>query len=184
MQGEYQTACGGRIHVRPQAVAHLEAHPGVQDWLSEAIKMVRLPEHSSYFLKQVIPMGRVIGRSGRVEAPPIEPHEPSLFAYRLGRPAPSRVARTQGQKTRQAVIIAAPDREHPGDYSLVTAWAGTLGRKEPWDRSIRFQGEYETCLRFWCFNALVWDASVMSTPFESSWSAILEAGPARRPLLP
>ncbi|MBI4088893.1 hypothetical protein HY415_02250 [Candidatus Kaiserbacteria bacterium] len=80
-----------------------------------------------------------------------------------------------GEETTKVAILASPSRQEAGTYVLVTAWVGTLARKEPWDPMIRSQEEYQECLRFWCSNALVWDPAVMSEPFESSWDEVLKS---------
>ncbi len=171
---KYRTACGGTIVVPTKAEDHLRAHPEVGALLPEAIGLVVLPSDGA-FLSTEVEMGRVVGRSGCVQTPPISPSDRSLFAQRVGRERASCVIMGVGEETTKVAILASPSRQEAGTYVLVTAWVGTLARKEPWDPMIRSQEEYQECLRFWCSNALVWDPAVMSEPFESSWDEVLKS---------
>jgi len=170
---KYKTIDGGTIVVPPKAEDHLRAHPEVDEILAEAVAKIRLPRDGA-FLSVEIEMGRIMGRSGCVSTPPINPSDRSLFAQRIGRERPSRIIVGEGEETTQVVILAFASREEAGMYVLVTSWIGSLARKEPWDPMIRSQEEYQDCLQFWCSNALVWDPAVMSEPFESNWVEILK----------
>ncbi len=170
---EFKTACGGRIVVPRKAEDHLRAHPEVVDLLPEAVARVRLPRNG-VFLSAEVEMGRVVGRSGCVKTPPITPTDHTLFAQRVGRDKSSRVIMGEGEETTKVVVLAFASREEAGTYVLVTSWAGSLARKEPWDPMIKTQAEHQESLDFWCSNALVWDSSVMGEPFESTWEQILK----------
>lgn len=168
----FKTACGGTIVLPRKAEDHLRAHPEVDLLLPEAIARVRLP-HDGAFLSAEVEIGRVVGRSGCVQTPPISLNDRTLFAQRIGRDKPSRVIVGEGEKTTKVVVLAFASREEADTYVLVTSWVGSLAPKEPWDSNIRRDEEYQVCLRFWCANALFWDPAVMSKPFESSWEEIL-----------
>jgi len=167
-----KTACGGKIIVPRKAEDHLVAHPEVRDLLSEAIAKLRLPQDGA-FLSAEVEMGRVIGRSGCVQTPLIALPDRALFAQRVGRDRPSRVIVGEGVETTKVVILAFAARGEAGTYVLLTSWVGTLARKEPWDRTIATAVEHQDCLQFWCSHALVWDSAVMSAPFESCWTEVL-----------
>jgi hypothetical protein len=172
---KFRTTGGGVIVIPPKTEDHLRAHPEVANILPEAFGRIMLPSVAR-FLETEVEMGRVVGRSGRVTTPTIALCNPALFAQRIGRNKPSRVAPkgVAGEETTKVAVLASPSRQESGTYVLVTAWVGSLARKEPWDPTIRSQEEYQDCLRFWCSNALVWDPAVMSEPFESSWEGILK----------
>lgn len=173
MMQVYKTACGGSIMLPPKAEDHLRAHPEVMALLQEAIEHVELPKDGS-FLAVEVEMGRVIGRSGCVATPPIGLDDQGFFAVRVGRTGPSRVALdTEGPETTKVVILAFVSRESRGQYVLVTSFVGELAQKEPWDPNIRSQEEFQCSLEFWGSHALVYDSSVMSDPFVSTWRQML-----------
>ena len=169
---KFKTACGGTIVVPRKTEDHLRAHPEVEGLLSEAIAKVRLPQGGA-FLSVEVEMGRIIGRSGCVQTLTISQNDRSLFAQRVGRERPSRVIVGEGEETTKAVVLAFASREEAGTYMLVTSWVGSLARKEPWDRTISSDQEYQECLHFWSTHALVWDPAVMSEPFEATWEDVL-----------
>jgi hypothetical protein len=169
---KFKTFCGGTIVVPRKAEDHLRAHPNVDLLMPESIARVQLPRNGA-FLSAEVEIGRVVGRSGCVQTPPITQSDRVLFAQRIGRDHPSRVIVGEGEKTTKVVVLAFASHEEADTYVLVTSWVGSLAPKEPWDSNIRKDEEYQECLRFWCANALVWDPSVMSEPFKSSWEEIL-----------
>jgi hypothetical protein len=169
---KFKTFCGGTIVVPRKAEDHLRAHPNVDLLMPESIARVQLPRNGA-FLSAEVEIGRVVGRSGCVQTPPITQSDRVLFAQRIGRDHPSRVIVGEGEKTTKVVVLAFASHEEADTYVLVTSWVGSLAPKEPWDSNIRKDEEYQECLRFWCANALVWDPSVMSETFKSSWEEIL-----------
>lgn len=169
---EFKTACGGLIIVPRKAEDHLVAHPEVRDLMPEAIGRVLLPRNGA-FLSAEVETERIIGRSGCVSTPQITTSDRVLFAQRIGRDKPSRVIVGEGEETTKAVILAFASRDKASPYVLVTSWVGSLAPKEPWDPNIRDDTERQECLRFWCTHALVWDPTVMSGHFESSWVDVL-----------
>lgn len=169
---KFRTACGGTVIVPRKAEDHLRAHPEVEELLAEAVAKLRLPRDGA-FLSAEVEMGRVVGRSGCVQTPPITSSDRTLFAQRVGRDHSSRVIVGEGEETTKVVILAFASPGEGGTYVLVTSWVGSLARKEPWDRTIASDGEHRDCLQFWCSNALVYDPAVMAEPFESTWEKIL-----------
>jgi hypothetical protein len=170
---EFKTACGGRIVVPRKAEDHLVAHPEVRNFMPEAIGRVVLPQNGA-FLSAEVEMGGIIGRSGRVSTTQVTTSDRILFAQRIGRNKPSRVIIGESEETTKVVILAFASRDEVGTYVLVTSWVGSLAPKEPWDPNIRNDAERQECLRFWCTHAFVWNPTMMSDHFESSWADVLD----------
>lgn len=171
---KYRTACDGIIIIPRRTEEHLLAHPEIEMILPEAIGRITLPQTSVFFETEV-EMNRVIGREGRVQTLPISINDPTLFAQRIARDRPSRVAPKGviGKETTKVALLASPSRQERRVYILATAWTGGLARREPWDPQIRSHDEFQRCMQFWCTNALVWTPDVMGEPFESTWAEIL-----------
>lgn len=176
---QYRTACNGAINISQQAKHHLDAHPNVVEHLHAAIGKIHLPIHRKKFETE-IDMGTFIGRAGVVKTAPIQIEDRALFALRTNRKLPSRVANAGelGDKTSRIVVVARPSLME-NQYDLITAWIGTLAKKEPWDGSISERGDFHESLRFWSSTALVYDPAVMRPVFESSWKEVLMHGKCR-----
>ncbi len=176
---QYRTACGGTINIPQQTQHHLNAHPNVVEHLHAAIGKIHLPVVRKK-IEEEIDTGRPIGRSGVVKTAPIQIGDQALFSLRANRKLPSRVANIGefGEETSRIVVVARPNLVE-NQYDLITAWIGTLARKEPWDGSIAERREFQECLRFWSSTALVYDPTVMGPVFESSWKDILTQGKSR-----
>ena len=176
---QYRTACKGGINI-PQVVKHhLSAHPDVEEYLHAAIGKLHLPIRQKKFESE-IDLGRIIGRAGVAKAAPIEIVGRALFALRANRKLPSRVANVGvlGEETSRIVVVAKPSMIE-NQYDLITAWIGTLARKEPWDGSIAEPNEFQECLSFWSSKALVYDPATMGPIIESSWKEVLTLGKSR-----
>lgn len=178
---KYKTACNNFIHVSLRVQSHLEAHSDVITHLEETVGRIQLPTDGK-ILEIEVPMGRIVGRGGVIKTLPLDRGGRTLFALRTNRPFPSRVAPpgALGIEAETIVIIARPSRLN-GGYDLITSWVGILAKKEPWDMSIRDDGEFAQSLKFWCTTALVYDQSVMGTVFESSWDDELRQAQTRFP---
>ena len=170
---KFKTACGGTIIIPRKTEEHLLTHPEAQDLLPEATGRVVLPQNRT-FLSTEVEMGRVVGRTGCMQTTPINLDDRAMFAQRVGRDRPSRVIIGDGEETTKVVVLAFASREEADTYVLVTSWVGSLAPKEPWDQNICNSAERQESLRFWCTHALVWDTTVMSKPFKSSWKDILD----------
>lgn len=168
---KFQFLCGGFILITPKAEDHLKAHPEVSDILPEAIGHIELP--STGFLSTEVELGRVIGKTSRVDTALCDIDSKIFFAHRIGRDKPSRVLPSWyvGEDTTKIVVLARPSNS--GEYILVSSWIGLLARKEPWDTMIASQGEFQECLKFWRSNALIHDPCVMGPIFESTWRNVL-----------
>lgn len=176
---QHKTKCNGVVNVPSQVEQHLNAHPNVVEHLSAAIGKIRLPTSQKKFECE-IEMDRIIGRAGIVKTGPLQIGERALFSLRANRKLPSRVANVGklGEETSRIVVVARPSLIE-NQYDLITAWIGTLARKEPWDRNISGRREFENCVNFWCCSALVYDPALMGPVFESSWRDILSLGKSR-----
>ena len=170
---KYRTACGGFILISQKAEDHLKAHPEVREIIHEAIGQIKLP--STGLLSTEVELGRVIGKKTRVDTPLCDLDNKILFARRIGRDKPSRVAPSGsvGEDSTKIVVLARPSRSESRTYDLLTSWIGLLARKEPWDKSITNHEEFQECLGFWCSNALIHDPAVMGDIFESTWRDVL-----------
>ena len=176
---QFKTACNGTINIPQQAKNHLSAHPDVEEHLHAAIGKLHLPIRQKKFESE-IDMGRIVGRAGVVKTAPIQIGERALFALRANRKLPSRVANVDelGAETSRIVVVARPSLIE-NQYDLITAWIGTLARKEPWDGSIAERREFQECLSFWGSAELVYDPANMGPVFESSWKEVLTLGRSR-----
>ena len=161
MTQQYTTANGITVIAPKAAQQHLEAHPETKGILAEAIGKISIASPATNNGMQTIEvdMGRIMGRSGRIATPAILPSQETLFAHRVGRSGPSRIA------------IVFPSHEDATVYVLATAWVGTASQKEPWDPYFRI--DRKACLEYWCEHALVYDASIMGAPFTSTWDDVL-----------
>lgn len=170
---EFKTKNGGTIVVPRKAQSHLLAHPGIMEILPEVISKIILPGDGLFMAKEV-EMCRIIGQSGCVKTPEIGFDEKTHFALRLERDKPSRVVLdAECQDTTKVTVLAFPSRDDIGIYILVTSFVGPLAPKEPWDRSIQSESEFQYCLEFWSTNALIYDPEVMGPVLESSWKKVL-----------
>ena len=174
MTQQYTTANGITVIAPKAAQQHLEAHPETKGILAEAIGKISIASPATNNGMQTIEvdMGRIMGRSGRIATPAILPSQETLFAHRVGRSGPSRIAiESQGEETSVVSICVFPSHEDATVYVLATAWVGTASQKEPWDPYFRI--DRKACLEYWCEHALVYDASIMGAPFTSTWDDVL-----------
>jgi len=170
---EFKTACGKTIIVSDQTVEHLKAHEGALELLEEAIGKITIPEGG--FLLTTLDMGRVIGRSSLVDAPQVTATETATFACRVGRDIPSRVlVGVEKPETNLFTVIAGLE---DGAWQLYTSFVGPSAPREPHDRNLKNGNADE--LAFWCEHALVHEDG-WQTPFESTWTAVVEQVVAAR----
>lgn len=155
--------------IPPRTEEHLLAHPEVMGLLEEARTLITDEDANSDFALSLVDFGRVIGTNNCV----ID-HESRMFAYRVGRNAPTRVTITkQGTPCSTMVVIHMPDKMDTTKRFLITAFIGTLAEKEPHDKSIQTNDELKKALEFWSSHAIVWDPTTMGKNFTSSWKEIL-----------
>ena len=169
----FKTTCNGTIIVPYKAEAHLKTHPSVRKVLTEAIAMLRLPTDKS-FLAIEVAMGRVVGLAECVKAPVIKVNQETFFAQRKERQGVSRITQeSKGEESSKLAIFAFASREDARVYVLATAFIGSINHKEPWDRNIKSQEEYQKSINFWSSHALVYDPKVMEKVFKSTWEKAL-----------
>lgn len=174
--------CGNTIEVTPRCSEHLSAHPDLEKILVAVLLKVKLTD--SPFLEQEVDMGEIVGQSSRVATPAFSPQDEMMFAHRLNRFGASRVIEQSQLGDETSIVSVILKRVRPSHFHLITAWVGTLARKEPWDPTISSECERQKCLEFWCQNALIYDPKVMGPIYKSTWSAELEKVDIRFPLLP
>ena len=168
----HQTACGKTVEITERSVAHLGAHADISPFLPEAISKAVFPVDGDLIAE--VDLGRLIGRRGATSHDLVCLDQPVLFAQRVNRPYPTRVAvGVAGEETTRVVLIAGRNRSEPRSLFLRTAWIGTKSMREPWDMAIESQQEFDACLHFWSSSALIHDAAAMGQPFVSTWREVL-----------
>lgn len=167
MKRSYTTACGGNIFLTDNTIEHLRAHPEAESLLEQAIGRVTLPNDT--FLKNEVVFDRVIGQSSCV---PINKDAPAMFAVRIGRKMPTRVAVGAQKKDTNSFVVLARKDNGSGLWRLITGYAGTSAPLEPHDRHFcnpKNRFEFLKALAFWSSHALVWEPELMGDYYESSW---------------
>jgi hypothetical protein len=169
----YRTACGATIELSEKARRHLDAHPDVLDILHEAIGKIQLRNRPHQEIE--VDLGRAVGISTCIKTTAIRADEQAQFALRKGRQFPSRVITgVTGSPTSKAVVIVRQLGRY--QFDLVTAWIGSLAKKEPWDRNIKSPAQFQECLDFWCNHALLHDPDTMGHVFQGTWEQIVKSG--------
>ena len=166
---DYRTACGGSVTVSRAAASHMRAHPVSRAHLEEAIAKVTLPGNGATLAS--VDLGRIVGTSGRVDAPEAGDGSTILAAVRMGRKEPSQVV--LDVEPEPTPYVALVIRTAGGRSFLTTAYYGTLALPEPHDPRLRGDGVRQA-LAFWFRQALVWtETGFAGPPFETTWDRIL-----------
>lgn len=156
----------------PRHEFHLDAHPGIKELLPEVTSHIVLPKEGEY-LSAEIDLKRDLGPISRVSTDVISVNCETQFTFRKERKGPSRVAVVQPTEMVSTVVVKAGTSPMlTGIYFLDTAYVGTDGPMEPWDKKLS-QERLQESLDFWCKNALVYDECVMSEIFTSTWEEVL-----------
>lgn len=154
------------VMVTRNTVEHMRAHPISTHLIDQAFKQLIIESNNEWFVGTA-EFGRVIGRSGCVQASQIDADSPALFAFRKGRKFASRCQRGEGSPTEQLTVVARRQGHHKG-WILVSAWCGPAAKPEPANLNQKEN------LAFWCENALVWnDESFVEEPRISTWRDVL-----------
>lgn len=165
METCYWTACNNTISVDNQTVEHLQAHPEAENLLETAISKIVLPNRCLLDVELVF--DRIIGQSSCVA---INPSDSAMFAIRIGRDKPTRVA-VDAKKVDTKSFVVIAHRTSIG-WRLLTAYVGSKAPREPHDRYFaepRNRAEFLNALAFWNAHGLVWEENMMSSPYESTW---------------
>jgi len=159
----YPTACGRTVTVPGGLAPHMRAHPVRGEHLAEAISTIVLPARGT--LKVDVDLGRTVGLSLRVDAPPPDGGMTVLASVRKGRRHPSRVVVDAEPVPTSSVALVT--RSDGNGTHLVTAFYGTSALPEVHDRMSGF--DLEAAIGFWSGQALVWcKDGYVGTPFETT----------------
>lgn len=125
-------------------------HNFSDEWaVEDALKQITT---SGSFIRRTLDMGRTIG----VSALCYEPDESKVFyAQRGDRAGMSRMVDREGDQTSQITVVLCQDSDHDNRWTVVTAFPGEQGEREPFDASI--QDKPEALARskaFWATHAL------------------------------
>jgi hypothetical protein len=172
MEEKFISANGKEIYLNDERRRHLNAHPGVINFLEEAISKINIPEYAMYF-QEAINLGRIIGISRLVKADKIYPDDEADFALRVNREWPVRVSLVSKGESCDSVTLEIKFDEQSKKYFLNTAYIGFPCPDSPYHISDKTSEKYKEALEFWCRHALAYDQKIMGKPFKASWSSIL-----------
>lgn len=116
-----------------------------------------------------VEMGKDVEFLSRVAISPITPTEQVMFANRIGRRGPSHAVNHSTPTEQASIVTVILKRINPKHFHLITAWIGTLAKKEPWDLSITTTEDRKVSLEYWRKNALNHDPTVMEPIYQSTW---------------
>ena len=171
----YITNCGSVIKLSNKTLFHLEAHPKIIDYLSEAISKTSLPKKQEDRIRMEIDLKKIVGKSSLINTEPITNNSDTYFSIRKGREGPSRVVLDEKPKETSIISIVV-DPIDEKQYSLISAWYGHIAPKEPWDKSILIDKKaLDKSLSFWCCHALVYEVDFMQEPFVSTWGKVISS---------
>lgn len=109
---------------------------------------------SKPFEKFTVDIGKPVGRTALVET---NDDDEVFFMRRGDRPGFSRMIKGEKKTTTIATVIICKDKENNDRFTIVTAFPGEAGEKEPWDPSIKNEDELNRSKKFWSCHALVAD---------------------------
>ncbi len=140
---------------------HPESHSHRPDLNAEVINKITLPDDSTFF-REVVDLGRVIGKDHLVET---QEKDTIVYLQRGNRPGKSRMVLKEAEDTSFVTIIACVACEEEGTptelvgkWILVTLFEGKPGEREPFDRSFADGKNPEgkaAAEAFWATHALV-----------------------------
>ena len=163
------------VELSNKTLSHLEAHPKIIDYLSEAISKTSIPIKQKDRIRMEIDLKKIVGKSSLINTEPITNNSETYFSIRKGRKGPSRVALDEDpQETSIISIIVDPIDEK--QYSLISAWYGPIAPKEPCDNTfLNDQKCNDESLSFWCCHTLVYEVDFMEEPFISTWEKVISS---------
>lgn len=169
MQSKFsiQKACGTKIEVTERRAEHLQAHPELAGILPQVL--LKLDVQNKPFMEIEVEMGKAVGFQNRVPTPFTLPTEQMTFAHRVGRNGPSHVVEDTAPRELTSTVTVILKRVNPKHFHFITAWVGTLAKKEPWDPSVTTPEDRKVSLNYWCKNALIYDPNVMGPVYQSTW---------------
>ena len=163
------------VELSNKTLSHLEAHPKIIDYLSEAISKTSIPIKQKDRIRMEIDLKKIVGKSSLINTEPITNNSDTYFSIRKGREGPSRVVLDEKPKETSIIsIVAEPIDEK--QYNLSSAWYGPIAPKEPWDNTfLNDQKCNDESLHFWCCHALVYEVDFMQEPFISTWDKVMSS---------
>jgi hypothetical protein len=171
----YITNCGSVIKLSNKTLSHLEAHPKIIDYLSEAISKTSIPIKQKDRIRIEIDLKKIVGKSSLINTEPITNNSDTYFSIRKGREGPSRVVLDEQQKE-TSIISVVLDPIVDKQYSLISAWYGHNAPREPWDNSLlKYRKALDESLSFWCCHAIVYEVDFMEEPFISTWKKVISS---------
>lgn len=153
--GKFVGYCSNAARVFDRDDGHNDVHPVDESLLREALLKITPCEN---FIKEVIPFGRVIGKTTCVT---VDKTDTIIKAYRKGRlgPTPMVLNREPSDCSTLVVILK---KIGISDYILITTFIGGLSEREPWDPSITYPEEQQRAEAFWSTHALIYDESIIA----------------------
>ena len=163
------------VELSNKTLSHLEAHPKIIDYLSEAISKTSIPIKQKDRIRMEIDLKKIVGKSSLINTEPITNNSDTYFSIRKEREGPSRVVLDEDpQETSIISIVAEPTDEN--NYNLISAWYGHIAPREPWDNSLlKDKKALDESLSFWCCHALVYEVDFMQEPFISTWDKVMSS---------
>ncbi len=168
---QYRTDCGGIIEVHPKAAFLRYADENFRYYLVAAIQRIRLPNQDPFEIE--IDFGETIGKSECVETAVITEQTVVDFAIRRGKHFPSRIVLQDAKLSVSSMTLIAR-RLEPKRFRLVSAYFGSLSKREPWDRTHTETSRAEA-IQYWCRHALIYSPTWMLPPQRTSWANILQS---------
>jgi hypothetical protein len=126
-------------------------HECVRSMVVEALKQVSTAGRP--FMEAEIDFGHIIGKSTCVDT---SPEDDVVFAQRPNRRGLSRFVRNRESEPTTKVFVVLKKSDKPGEYILITAFAGGKSVVEPWDSHATDESQ-----KFWQKKALIWDGQVV-----------------------
>lgn len=154
--GKFVGFCANGSRVFDRNDGHNDVHPVDETLLKEALLKISPCEN---FIKEVVPFGRVIGKTTCVT---VDETDNIVMAYRKGRlgPTPMVLNREPSDSSTLVVILK---RIGDSDYILRTTFIGGLSEREPWDPAIvPGSEEQQRAEAFWTTHALIYDESIIT----------------------
>ena len=163
------------VELSNKTLSHLEAHPKIIDYLSEAISKTSIPIKQKDRIRMEIDLKKIVGKSSLINTEPITNNSDTYFSIRKGREGPSRVVLDEKPKETSIISIVV-DPIDENNYNLISAWYGHIAPREPWDKSLlKDKKALDKSLSFWCCHALVYKVVLMQEPYISTWEKVISS---------
>ncbi len=141
-----------------EAFAFMTALPAALEQVS--------PQENQKIVKATIDMGLEVFSGGRIET---TADDEVVYVWRKGRTdGPSRVVVNPREipKTSNITVVLGKFGHQESAWTILTAFAGDMSAREPWDKNIRTKQELDESVDFWSRNALILDEDDIDTSKE------------------